>query len=123
MLLHLDLQHFKYLVAKKLKALMKLFKQYFELTFWTTAMVFLALTPSSAVPHYSWCLFKIIGINFCPGCGLGHSINHLFHGNLQASFSSHPLGLFAVIIIICRIYRLLQLHIFSKTINNNYGIR
>jgi hypothetical protein len=102
---------------------MKLFKQYFELIVWVTAITFLAVAPSSAVPHYSWCLFKIIGINFCPGCGLGHSINYLFHGNLQASLSSHPLGLFAVIIIIYRIYRLLQLHIFSGTIKNNYNVR
>jgi len=85
-------------------------------------MVFLAVTPSSDVPHYSWCLFRIIGINFCPGCGLGHSINYLFHGDLRASFSSHPLGPFAVIIIIYRIYRLLQLYIFSKPIKNSYYV-
>jgi len=74
-------------------------------------------------PHLSLCIFKFLGITFCPGCGLGHSISYLFHGNIQASFSSHPLGIFAVIIILFRIYKLLQLHILSKKIKTNYAIR
>jgi hypothetical protein len=74
-------------------------------------------------PHLSLCIFKFFGITFCPGCGLGHSISYLFHGNIQASFSSHPLGFFAVIIILFRIYKLLLLHILSKKIKNNYAIR
>jgi hypothetical protein len=71
-------------------------------------------------PHYSFCIFKLFGINFCPGCGLGHSISYLFHGDIKASFASHPLGIFAVIIILLRIYKLLQLH-FSKL--NSYAVR
>ena len=27
----------------------------------------------------------------CPGCGLGHALNALLHGNLHASLVSHPL--------------------------------
>ena len=69
-------------------------------------------------PHYSFCLFKMLGLPFCPGCGLGHSISYLFHGNIKASLSSHPLGIFAVVIISLRIYKLLQIHLFSKNLNN-----
>jgi hypothetical protein len=64
-----------------------------------------------------------MGFKFCPGCGLGHSISYLFHGDIQESFSTHPLGIFAVIIILCRIYNLFRLNIFSKTIKHNYGIQ
>ena len=110
------LPHFKYLVRNN-TTLAILFKRYFELTFWITAIFFLALMPPSVDPHYSLCVFKMAGIDFCPGCGLGHSISHLFHGNLQASFSSHPLGIFATIVILIRIYKLLLLHFSSKKIN------
>ena len=67
--------------------------------------------------HYSFCIFKFLGLKFCPGCGLGHSISYLFHGEIRKSFSAHPLGIFAVIVLICRISNLIQAHIFSKTIN------
>jgi hypothetical protein len=93
-------------------------RRYFELAFWILALILLAVMPPTADPHYSVCLFKMLGINFCPGCGLGHSISFLFHGNIQASLSSHPLGIFAVIIILSRIFKLLQLHVFSKNLNN-----
>jgi hypothetical protein len=94
------------------------FRRYFEITFWASALLLLAVMPPGADPHYSFCVFKMLGINFCPGCGLGHSISYLFHGNLQASLSSHPLGIFAVVIILSRIFKLIQLHVLSKNLNN-----
>ncbi len=99
------------------------FRHYFELMFWILSIIFLALMSPGTEPHLSLCVLKFSGITFCPGCGLGHSISYLFHGNIQASFSSHPLGIFAVIIILFRIYKLFQLHILSKKIKNNYAIR
>jgi uncharacterized protein DUF2752 len=101
---------------------MKLFFQrYFELSFWITALVLLALMPPGTDVHYSFCIFKFIGIKFCPGCGLGHSISYLFHGDLQASFAAHPMGIFAVPVIAFRIHKLSMLHIFSHTQNHTYG--
>jgi len=73
------------------------------------------MMPPAADQHYSICVFKWMGIPFCPGCGLGHSISHLFHGNVRESVSAHPLGIFAVIIIISRIHKLIQLNVFQKT--------
>jgi hypothetical protein len=102
--------------------LRNLYRKYFELTFWIAALILLALMPTGTDPHYSFCLFKMMGFKFCPGCGLGHSISYLFHGNIKASFSAHPLGIFAVIILLFRIYTLSRLHIFSKKIQYNYGI-
>jgi len=99
--------------------LRNLFRKYFEVTFWITALVLLAIMPTGTDPHYSFCIFKLMGFKFCPGCGLGHSISYLFHGDLSASFSTHPLGIFAVIVILLRIYNLFRLH---KLIKHNYGI-
>ncbi len=69
------------------------------------ALLLLAIMPPTDA-HYSLCPLNAVGINFCPGCGLGHSISWLFHGNLTASFNSHPLGIFAVIVLISRIIKL-----------------
>jgi hypothetical protein len=60
--------------------------------------------------HFSFCIFKLLGIDFCPGCGIGHSISYIFHGDIAASFSAHPLGMFAIVVIIYRIFTLIKLH-------------
>jgi Protein of unknown function (DUF2752) len=83
-------------------------RRYFELAFWSAALILLGLMPPDTDTHYSFCLFRLIGIKFCPGCGLGHSISYLFHGNINQSLSSHPLGIFAVITILSRILKLIR---------------
>lgn len=100
---------------------MKISKKYFELMVWIAALGSLALMDPSTDTHYSFCFFKLIGIQYCPGCGLGHSISFLFHGNLKASFNAHPLGLFAVVVIVARIYKLSSFHIFPHFKKYNYG--
>ncbi|RNI35278.1 DUF2752 domain-containing protein [Hanamia caeni] len=100
---------------------MKLLRRYFELTAWVTAILLLALMNPATDTHYSFCLFKFIGIQFCPGCGLGHSISYLFHGDFKQSFNSHPLGFFAVAVIFHRMYQLISVHFISKTKSYNYG--
>jgi hypothetical protein len=100
---------------------MDYFRKYFELTAWILALTLLAFMDPTTDPHYSLCPLKFIGFKFCPGCGLGHSISYLFRGNFKASFECHPLGLFALIIIGTRIYKLSSLHIFSHLKKINYG--
>lgn len=103
---------------------MKLFfRRYFELTFWITALLLLAFMNPGTETHYSFCIFKFIGIKFCPGCGIGHAISFLFHGDIRSSISAHPLGIFALIVILFRIYKLLSLHIFSNFQNHYHAIR
>ena len=92
---------------------MRIQLKYFELIFWIAGLTALAVMSPGTDPHYSLCIFKLSGIEFCPGCGLGHSISYLSHGDLPASFASHPLGIFAVPVIVFRIYKLLKFH-FSK---------
>ncbi len=88
------------------KRILQSFMPYFELSFWVLGLVSLALMNPLADAHFSLCFFKWLGIGFCPGCGLGHAITWVFHGNLQESFKAHPGGIFALTVIVCRIFLL-----------------
>ena len=48
------------------------------------------------------CLFSLVGIDNCPGCGLGKSISMIFHGDFVGSFNAHPLGIPAILLIVKR---------------------
>jgi hypothetical protein len=86
----------------------KLFRKYFELTFWIAALIALAVTDPSTAGQYSLCPIKLLGFNWCPGCGLGHSISWLLHGNIKNSWHAHWIGVPALIIILFRIYTLIK---------------
>jgi hypothetical protein len=49
-----------------------------------------------------------MGIDNCPGCGLGKSISMIFHGDIIGSFNTHPLGIPALLLIVKRIYQLIK---------------
>ncbi|MEN9448622.1 MAG: hypothetical protein RJA25_1912 [Bacteroidota bacterium] len=100
---------------------MKKINSYFsiELFFWIISLIYLGcINPSES--HFSFCVFKYLGINWCLGCGIGHSISYLLHGELFQSIHSHILGIFALAIIV---YRIIQLLFFQFKINttNYYG--
>lgn len=84
----------------------KYFHAYFEILVWVSAIILLLIFNPAQQSHYSFCLFKNLGIKFCPGCGLGHSISYLLHGNLYASINAHPLGIVALPVILYRILKL-----------------
>jgi hypothetical protein len=87
-----------------------------ELFFWVIALVYLfTINPEST--HFTLCPFSNLGFNFCPGCGMGHALHHLMHFDIRSSISDHPLGIFALIIIILRIYKLVK-NLFKT---NTYG--
>jgi len=71
--------------------------------------------------NQSFCLLKHLGFSWCPGCGMGHSINYLLHGQWMASLKSHPLGPFAVIMLIYRTIQLgrLQLQTYSELLKHH----
>lgn len=79
-----------------------------EAVIWILGLSYLAILNPIADHHFTICPIKNLGIPFCPGCGLGESISHLFRLELHESFSSHPLGLFAFIILSHRIILLLK---------------
>jgi len=79
-----------------------------EAYFWLIALVSLALSSPDKATHYTLCIFKNLGFDFCPGCGLGRSITFLFHGQLIESWQSHPLALFAIGMLVYRSYKVLK---------------
>jgi len=85
-----------------LRNLFSFVKHNFEALFWLLALVLLAFMVSENSGP-SLCMFHHLGISSCPGCGLGHSISAALHGNLEQSFDWHPLGAFAVVVLMLRI--------------------
>jgi len=84
----------------------KLISKYFELVFWVAALIALAMTDPAGKVHFSLCPLKAMGITWCPGCGLGHSISWLFRGDIGNSWHAHWLGIPALGVILYRIYDL-----------------
>jgi len=82
------------------------FRKHFELLFWVSALIALVITDPSTAGQYSLCPLKLMGITWCPGCGLGHSISWLLHGNIKNSWHAHWFGVPALGIILYRIYEL-----------------
>ena len=88
-----------------------------EAIVWGIGLVYLGCIDPQTSNHLTLCPLKILGFNHCPGCGLGLSISYLLHGDLVNSWSSHPLGLFALPILILRIVSLIkQFCIFPLTL-------
>ncbi|MES2278595.1 MAG: DUF2752 domain-containing protein [Bacteroidota bacterium] len=84
---------------------MKFVRHNFELLFWIAALTALALS-NPAQTHYVLCPLRLMGFTWCPGCGIGHAIAYLFHGNISASFHAHWLGIPALGVLLYRIYSL-----------------
>jgi hypothetical protein len=91
-----------------------LFSKYFELVFWIAALISLAVTNPTQEAHFTLCPLKLLGITWCPGCGLGHAISFLFHGDFKSSFHAHWLGIPAVIVIAYRIYVLGKARLYPE---------
>jgi len=77
-------------------------RRHLEAFIWIAALIVLAVS-SPVDTHYSLCPLHNLGFDWCPGCGLGHSISWLFRGDIEQSFHAHPLGIPALIIILLRI--------------------
>jgi len=86
--------------------ILEFIKKNFELIFWMAALVLL-FTMVPATEHFTLCPLSNLGFSFCPGCGIGHSIHQAMWFNFSASFAAHPLGIFALIIILYRIISLI----------------
>jgi hypothetical protein len=89
------------------------FLKYFELVFWIAAIAALAVCNPSSATHYTLCPLKLLGFSWCPGCGLGHAIAFLLHGNIRASFHAHWLGIPAFFIICYRICVLFKTRVIN----------
>lgn len=81
-----------------------------EALIWITGLIYLIFLNSPEQSHFTICPIANLGFEFCPGCGLGNSISYLFNGDFVSSFQSHPLGIFAVIVISIRIFSLIKIN-------------
>ena len=66
----------------------------------TWIMALLVLYFMDASKDFSFCIFKLMGFQSCPGCGMGHSIHHALHLHFQQSLNDHILGIPATIFIL-----------------------
>ena len=80
----------------------------FEALVWILGLAYLLLIHSPGETHFTICPLSNLGFEFCPGCGLGNSISYFFKGDFISSFHSHPLGIFALLIIIFRIFTIIK---------------
>ncbi|QXD17053.1 DUF2752 domain-containing protein [Rhodocaloribacter litoris] len=79
-----------------------------EALVWAAGLAALACLDPNARHLFSLCPLRNLGFTFCPGCGLGHAVAHLFRGDLVASWQAHPLGLPAVLVLAGRIVALVR---------------
>lgn len=85
-----------------------------ELIIWLVALIMLALI-NPTEHHLTLCPLSNLGFRYCPGCGLGRSVSYLFRGDISASFHMHPLGIFALVIIVYRIIQIINKQYIHKT--------
>jgi hypothetical protein len=98
-------------VVKKLSAIFKTFP--WEAVVWAFSLILLTTYSPASDAHITLCPFKLLGFDFCPGCGLGRSISFFLHAEFESSFATHPLGGFAILILLFRIFQLLKNHFKS----------
>lgn len=79
-----------------------------EVFIWLFALILLTFLPVNTSSHFTICPVANLGIDWCPGCGLGRSISLFFRGDLVNSFNAHPLGIPAVIILSGRVISLIK---------------
>lgn len=73
---------------------------------WASALLYLAIIDPSASGTFTLCPLHNLGLPFCPGCGLGHSVSYLLHGDVTRSLEAHPLGAAAVVILMHHLFSL-----------------
>lgn len=88
-----------------------------ELVFWIGAIIGIFLIDPYGPHHFSLCPLDNLGVTWCPGCGLGRSMSLLSKGDFKASWSMHPLAMFAFATISYRIIQLIR----NLNIIKNHG--
>jgi len=79
-----------------------------EALIWLSAILYLTIVRLNPEIHFSICPLHNLGLTFCPGCGLGHSVSYFLHGEFERSIQTHWLGPIATIIIVFRIIVLIK---------------
>lgn len=85
-----------------------------EALIWITGLIVLALINVEGSSHFTVCPFNNLGIDFCPGCGIGKSIHYLLNMKIEQSLNAHPLGIFAFAVLSRRIFQLIKESIIKQ---------
>lgn len=97
----------------------------FEGLVWSFSILYLATLTVNSENHFTICPLANLGIDSCPGCGLGKSVSLILHGHIMQSFDYHYLGIPALIIILFRIYQIIsvnyKIHFNSKIKGVNHA--
>ncbi|MEP2446384.1 MAG: DUF2752 domain-containing protein [Balneola sp.] len=93
---------------------MKKIRSHIEWVAFTTGLVLMA-TMDPLSTGSSLCFFEFIGIEFCPGEGLGHSIAWLFRGEFNNAVNANLFGIPAVLILSLRILQIWKDLYINKT--------
>lgn len=88
-----------------------------ELIFWIGSLLAILTIQPGAEAHFTLCPMDHLGFSWCPGCGLGRSMNLLARGDFEASWSMHPLAMLAYGVIFHRIWTLIK----NLKTTHNYG--
>jgi hypothetical protein len=103
-------------MAGKIKIAVKTIKLIpLEAWMWIAGLIYLAFINPYEQQYFTFCPFHNLGIEFCPGCGLGRSISFFYHGDIINSLKTHPLGIAAFIVISHRIFSLIRINFQFKT--------
>ncbi|GAB3425482.1 DUF2752 domain-containing protein [Niabella aquatica] len=95
--------------------MLRFLRKYSEVILWNGSLIALGLMNSKSTA--SLCLLKNLGIDWCPGCGLGHAIHYTLHFEFGKSVQEHILGIPATLIIFYQSCK--AIYTINKT--NNYG--
>jgi hypothetical protein len=96
-------------------------KRYLPSLMWSVALA--ALYFMDAGSTVSFCFFKWLGLSYCPGCGIGHSIHSTLHFRFAEAFHYHVLGIPATIVLLWHIIKPLIIKHTSYEPTNVYDAR
>lgn len=81
---------------------MKYIHKHLEWVVFSMGLVLMGMM-NPEVTGTSLCLFDLLGFDFCPGDGLGHSIAYTFRGDLSSAINANIAGPAAVVILTFRV--------------------
>ena len=95
--------------------MLRFLRKYSEVILWNGALIALGLMDAKSTT--SLCILKNLGIEWCPGCGLGHAIHYALHFEFGKSVQEHILGIPATLILFYQSCK--AIYTINKT--NSYG--
>lgn len=78
-----------------------------EAAVWTGGLLLMAIADPTREALFEICILKLVGLTWCPGCGLGHAVGFLARGQFAEAMMSHPLVIPVVAVLLTRVGSLL----------------